>query len=118
MAGCRDEAPVGTLARSATTQTPHLTQPGKYLSLGGPGRMRDLIRASLDPGQDLHVSYGTASQSAQVIAPFQHRDDAPLGMRLGRCHYALGDPCVIRFHETERSHVVFAMRVETGGNEQ
>jgi len=35
----RDEAKVGTLARSATTQTPHLTQPNNIRLFRGTGAL-------------------------------------------------------------------------------
>ena len=59
----------------------------------------------------------TAGQRAQVVTPFEAAHDAALRVALRHFLDALGDPDVVLFHQPELAHVVFAVGVKPGADE-
>jgi hypothetical protein len=59
---------------------------------------------------------GTA-QSTEVVSAFEQRHDAAFSVMIGYLLDAFGDPAVVSFDQAQRRHIVVAMRVEAGGNE-
>ncbi len=59
-----------------------------------------------------------AAEGAKVVAAFQAGHDAAFALRLGKVHQLAGDPGVVGFHQAHLTHIVFAVGVEAGADEQ
>src|SRR5450631_1262614 len=68
-------------------------------------------------GQRFYVGNGTAAESRQVVSALEHRDDSPLCMAASDVHQLVGHPYVVGLDQRHAAQQVFAMGVESGGNE-
>src|SRR5690606_22731269 len=73
--------------------------------------------ASVDADQRAQVQLDAARQRGQLVAALQRRDDAPFALLVGETRDLPAHPRVVFVAPAEMAHVVLAMRVESGRDE-
>ena len=76
----------------------------------GHSSLRSAHRPSPHQRLDMHGDGG--SERLQVIAAFEHRNNAPSAMAIGRVHQIERDPGEIRLGQIEAAQRIAAMRIE------